>query len=121
MRGICLSICLCALLACTKAPTDEVRPKKAVPDAATAPASPQAQHPPAPPEQVADSAQTGADRYLREAMDAAQHRYEAATAACAGQQVPDDCVSSATAALEQEQAAARLEHQRQLQELHQGG
>lgn len=121
MRGICLSICVIVLLACTKAPdVDGPETEASVPGAPRLPSTT-----PAPPNDSAAMpaapAQTGADQYLRLAMDAAQRRYEAATAACVRQPIPDDCISSATAAMEQEQAAARIEHQRQLQELHQGG
>lgn len=124
MRGIFALLCALALPACTKAPTDESGPTQAEEAVVAAPEVP-ASSAPVPTDNAAMmpsvSAQTDADQYLRLAMDAAQRRFDVANAACPEQPVPDDCVSSATAALEQEQAAARVEHQRQLQELHQGG
>ena len=127
MRLITLYVLLALLIACSptppQAPSAAPDEARAVPSAEGATTGPESASPStsSTSASVATSPQAGADAYLREAMHTAQQRYESAVEQCNQLPSADNCVSSATAALEQEQANARLEHQRQLEELHQGG
>lgn len=124
MRLTMMCVLLAALIGCSPspppvAPNDAHAPAPAEGDAASPPVAPSDSTSPS--MSASASPQAGADAYLRGALDAAQQRYERAVSHCAQLPTADDCVGAATAALEQEQATARLEHQRQLEELHQGG
>lgn len=111
----------------TQVPDTQLMPPSPSEAAQTAQATPAA--PASPPDHLrpavgearpADPAaarQSAAQSYLKLRFSEIEQRYQAALAACSGRADADDCVASATAAQEAEQAAARVEQQARLQDL----
>jgi hypothetical protein len=73
----------------------------------------------APPKQAEASVrgEAAAKDYLEQALSVAERNHRLAVERCAQADMVDDCTGAATAALEAEQAAARVEYESRLREV----